>query len=280
MPLSNPAVLERVLDLGGGVVRRNAREIVAAKIASLIATGILQVGDVLPSERDLATAFRLSRETVRGGMQILATRGIIEVSHGARTRVISADVGPLDPDPRGPKLINNYDIEEIHAARRLVELPVVVAAATRIDAETLAVLEDSLRAQLAAIDDPVRFLICDREFHLAIYRSCGNPVLADFVSDLYTYMLDHRREAMARPGAIPNSYEDHAAILAGLRAHDCDAVLAAFDVHLNRIYATTRSILADGATTKSSKKPRSVTQSGPSGGEPAGKKRLQRDRLQ
>jgi DNA-binding FadR family transcriptional regulator len=237
------SVLDRMPELRDGVVRRNVRDIVADKIASLIASGTLQVGDELPGERDLAGALQVSRETVRGGMQILATRGIIEVSHGARTRVISADVGPTATGLREPKLINSYDIEAIHAARLLVERQVVAEAASRIDEGTLAFLDESLAAQARAIEDPVRFLICDREFHTAIYRACGNPVLADFVGDLYVYMMEYRRRAVSRPGAIQKSYQDHQAIVAGLRSHDAAAVVAAFDVHLERIYATTIAII-------------------------------------
>lgn len=240
------SVLEQVSELRDGVVRRSVRALVADKVAALIASGILQVGDVLPSERELAAAFRVSRETVRGGLQILATRGIIEVSHGARTRVVSAEVGPVATGLREPKLINSYDLESIHASRLLVERQVVAEAAERIDGATLRLLEESLNQQRAAGGDPVRFLISDREFHLAIYRSSANAVLADFVSDLYTYMMEHRRKAVSMPRAIEKSFQDHLRIVEGLRAHDPDAVVAAFDLHLDRIYTTTRSILAAG----------------------------------
>ncbi|WP_413991402.1 FadR/GntR family transcriptional regulator [Labrys okinawensis] len=239
------SVLEHVPELRHGVVRRQVRELVADKIASLIAAGILQVADTLPSERHLAVALQVSRETVRGAMQILAGRGIIGISHGARTRVLSADVGPVTSGLHEPRIINRYDIEAIHAARLLVERPVVADAARRVDAATLAMLESSLEAQREAIGDPVRFLICDREFHVAIYRACGNDLLADFVIDLYLYAMPHRRKAVSQPGAIALSCQDHAAILAGLRARDPKAVVAAFGIHLDRIYTTTRSILEE-----------------------------------
>jgi DNA-binding FadR family transcriptional regulator len=252
------SVLEHVTQLRDDLVRRSARDIVADKIASVIASGVLQVGDALPSERDLATAIQVSRETVRGGMQILAARGIIEVSHGARTRVISADVGSFTAGLRAPRDVNSYDIEAIHAARMLVELAVVAEAARRIDQPTLRRLDDALAAQRAATDDPVRFLISDREFHLAIYRSCDNPVLADFVSDLYGYMMEFRRKAVARPGAILRSYQDHVAIVAGLRSHDPPSVVAAFERHVRRIYTTTVTIMGgedDGADAARGVKP-------------------------
>ena len=78
-----------------GIVRKPIREVIADKLATLVASGILQVGDTLPGERDLALALNVSREAVRGAIQTLAARGILEVSHGARTRVLSADVGPV-----------------------------------------------------------------------------------------------------------------------------------------------------------------------------------------
>ena len=91
----------------------------------------------------------------------------------------------------------------------------------------------------------MHFLICDREFHLTIYRSCGNPLLADFVTDLYTFMLDHRRTAVSQPGAIEKSYLDHVAIFKALSARDPQAATDAIGRHIDRIYATTVEILAD-----------------------------------
>ena len=110
---------------------------------------------------------------------------------------------------------------------------------------TLARLEQSLAIQRHTLRDPVHFLICDREFHLAIYRSSANPLLADFAIDLYTYMLDHRRAAVSRPGAIRKSHGDHIKIVSALRERDAGAVVAAFTRHIDRIYDTTVSILEE-----------------------------------
>jgi|HubBroStandDraft_6_1064221.scaffolds.fasta_scaffold3258153_2 hypothetical protein len=42
-------------DLRADVLRRTVRERISDKLASLIASGILRVGDELPSERELAS---------------------------------------------------------------------------------------------------------------------------------------------------------------------------------------------------------------------------------
>ncbi len=239
-------VLENAAELREAIVRRSVRDLVASKIAALIASGLLKVGDELPSERDLANALQVSRETVRGGIQILSAKGLLAVVHGARTKVVSDEIGGDFTGLREAKLINSYALDDIHAARLLVERPVVAAAALRMDDATLAFLEESLKAQRDAVDDPVRFLIIDREFHTAIYRCGGNPALSDFVADLYGYMVEHRRKAVAEPGAIARSCEDHAGIVEALRARDPDATVAAFETHLDRIRETTKTVL-DGA---------------------------------
>jgi DNA-binding FadR family transcriptional regulator len=239
------SLFARAPDLRAELTRRTVRERISDKLASLVASGILQVGEELPSERELAALLAVSRETVRGAIQTLAAQGIVEIAQGARTRVVSRKIDTLKIGVASPSAINGYDLESVHDARLLVERAVVAEVAARIDDETLARLEQSLAIQQHTMRDPVHFLICDREFHLAIYRCASNPLLADFVIDLYTFMLDHRRVAVSQPGAIEQSYRDHVAIYEALRARDPEAVVEAFGRHIDRIYATTVQILAD-----------------------------------
>ena len=230
-------------DMRGSIVKRTVKEQISEKLASHIASGILQIGDELPGERELAAAFAVSRESVRSAIQHLASRGLVEVSQGARTRVVSVEGAARPPGLAAAGAINSYDLRSVHGARLLAERAVVAEAAERIDGATLARLEASLAAQKQCLEDPVRFLICDREFHFAIYRCAANPLLSDFVMGLYSYLMEQRRTAMSQPGAILRSYKDHNEIMAGLCARDRATVVAAFDRHLDRIYTTTQAIL-------------------------------------
>ena len=227
------------------IVRHSLTNAISEKILSLIASGILQAGDALPSERELADALNVSRAAVRGGLQQLASRGILDISQGARTRVRRSDTGPVTIGIATARAIDAYDIESVHAARALVERQVVSDAARNIDLRGVAVLDALLDAQKNTLDDPVRFLICDREFHAAIYRTSTNRLLADFCTDLYTYMMEYRRRAMARPGAIAVSYADHVAIVETLRSRDAEAAAEAFAAHSGRIYATTQLLIRE-----------------------------------
>jgi DNA-binding FadR family transcriptional regulator len=230
-----------------GVPKQSMKDFVVQKIATFIATGILDIGDQLPSERELAAALSVSRETVRGAILILSTRGILSVTQGTRTVVASTDLGELAFQSARYRDISAYSLDDVHEARLLIEDKVARAAALRMEPATLDTLRKSIAAQEAASDDPVRFLICDREFHTAVYRAGGNAALADIAADLYSYLLDHRRRAVAQPGRIATSIADHRAILAGLEARDPDAAANAFAVHETRIYTTTKQLFMQSA---------------------------------
>lgn len=229
----------------GHVPRHSIKDTIAQKLAMLIATGVLSVGDPLPAERDLAAALGVSRETIRRALLILSTRGILSVVQGARTTVASDDLSDLGL-PATPQIsATTHALDDVHEARLLIEERVARLAAKLIDSIALARLGNLIEAQAASLDDPVRYLILDREFHTGIYRACGNAVLAELATTLYSYLLDHRRRIMSRPGATQSSIHDHRAILAALQVGDPDAVATAFGIHERRIYKTTRQLVAE-----------------------------------
>ena len=65
-----------------GIERAPIREQIARKLIDLIATGLLSEGDELPPERELASMLEVSRESLRGGLQLLADRGWLEIGQG------------------------------------------------------------------------------------------------------------------------------------------------------------------------------------------------------
>lgn len=227
------------------VTHRSVKDEVAERFATLIASGVLNVGDTLPSERDLASTMGVSRETIRGALLILSTKGIVSVVQGARTKVISSDVGGLGLSALSNGRVTDYSLDDVHEARLMVEQRVAGLAAKRVGPATIKELEKLIDAQVAATGDPVRFLIADRAFHTAVYQSCGNAVLSDLATTLYSYQLDHRRRAVGEPGAIERSIADHRIILDALKAGDAVALASGLGVHENRIYDSSRALLAD-----------------------------------
>lgn len=245
MGLKPEHLLDRNVGLLRDIERRTVKDDIAEKIAALIASGVLSVGDELPGERELASALSVSRQTVSSAIQKLAARGILEVSHGLRTRVAKNELYDFPIGTASRLNMEIYDVHDVHAARLLIEQKVVGDAAERIHDETLEALSRSLIMQAKCVNNPVKFLICDREFHVMIYRECGNSLMADIVTDLYTYMMEYRRLAMAQFGAIEDSYADHQAIFAALEKRDRLAAVSAFASHEVRIYQSTQKLLEE-----------------------------------
>ena len=135
----------------------------------------------------------------------------------------------------------------MHEARLLVELQLDAAAARAVTPRLVADLDHLLVAQNACGDDPVRFLLCDREFHMLIFHAGGNDVLFDMAMSHYNFLLDHRRRIVARAGAVQVSIEDHRAIRNALAAGDAAAARDAFATRTTRIYTTTRQFLNNAA---------------------------------
>jgi len=226
------------------VAHRSVKDEVAERFATLIASGVLSVGDSLPSERDLAASMGVSRETVRGALLILSTKGIVSIVQGARTKVVSADVGNLGISALSNGRVTDYSLEDVHEGRLMVEARVSQLAAARIGEEALDALSALIKVQEKNTGNPVSFLIADRAFHTIVYQSCGNAVLSDLAATLYSYQLDDRRRAVGKTGAIAQSIADHREILAALVARDANALARAMGVHERRIYDSTRAVLA------------------------------------
>ncbi len=64
------------------IVKQNASEKVAEEIKRLILKNKIKPGSKLPSERSLSEQFGVGRYTVREGLAILQTSGIITVLSG------------------------------------------------------------------------------------------------------------------------------------------------------------------------------------------------------
>ena len=89
---------------------------VADQLMELIRGGSLKSGERLPSERDLAEQFGVSRPTIREAMIALEIAGLVEIRSGSGVYVLEArDKSSPQVDDQGPGPF------EILEARRLIE---------------------------------------------------------------------------------------------------------------------------------------------------------------
>lgn len=206
---------------------------VADSIMASIRSGDYEPGSRLPSERDLATAYKVSRPTVREAMIALEIRGLVEARHGSGIYITAhppAQMGADDLD------IGAFELTE---ARRLFEGEAAALAATTITAEQLAELETIIADMIKENNRKQTGEMADRRFHVAIARATRNTAIETVIENLWDiryksplcrHMLERARSAGVQP-----RISEHRRLLAALKRHDPKAARAAMRDHLGRV---------------------------------------------
>jgi DNA-binding FadR family transcriptional regulator len=216
--------------LQSAVSKRTIRDQITDRLAGMIQSGLLRAGDALPGERELATQLDVSRETVRGAIQALAARRLVEVAQGARSRVLPAAHWIARPAP-----MLRYTTHAVHAARLALEVAAARAAASNASEALRARLRRLVERQGSALDDPATFHICGTEFHAAVQEASANRLIAALLAEVSGQSSELSHRALEAPGAMRKSWLDHKRIATAIEAGDPDAAAAAMRQHLDRL---------------------------------------------
>jgi GntR family transcriptional regulator, transcriptional repressor for pyruvate dehydrogenase complex len=221
---------------------KRLRQQVEVQIREAIASRRLVEGDRLPSEAELAEMFSVSRSTVREALRSLDTAGLIHkvpgASGGSFVRTMDyASFGDQIADSMGMLLdLGNADLEELVAARGMLEVPASRLAAENRDEDELARLVDVLDRQRAAkVSDPI-VPDLDIEFHSSIAKSSGNRVLAALVYGLHrsTRPVAHMRLTEEQGQA---TVKQHIALYKAIEAKDAEGAEKAIRLHLEYLHS-------------------------------------------
>ncbi|CAN5179005.1 FadR/GntR family transcriptional regulator [soil metagenome] len=204
---------------------------IARAISTAIGEGRYGPGDKLPSERELADEFGVSRPTIRDAMIALEFQGLVEARQGSGVYVNAS-----------PVLDESADLEvgalELTEARRLFEGEACALAATTINADQLAYL-DQLVVEMAGCGARDEIERLEQHFHLAIARATGNAAIEAGVEELWSLRQQSptcagllRRARGHRGGDV---VEEHRQIAAALRQRDPRAARQAIHAHLAQV---------------------------------------------
>jgi len=209
---------------------------VADSIMASIKAGTYQGGTRLPSERDLAAAFKVSRPTIREAMIALEILGLVEARHGSGIYV--ADHPPMQ-DGADDLDIGAFELTE---ARRLFEGEAAALAATIITGEQLEEIEAILADMIKENVRRQTGESADRSFHVGMARATRNTAIVTVIENLWDMrhkspLCANMLERARRVGVQPRISE-HRRILAALRKHDPKAARSAMRNHLGRVIET------------------------------------------
>jgi DNA-binding FadR family transcriptional regulator len=220
------------------IQRRKLSSEVRERLLAWLASGEIQPGDRLPSERELMTRFGVGRPAIREALQSLESAGLIEISHGERARVVAVDARAVISqiaDTAKQLLKTDADaLQDLREARLMFEAGMVRQAARKAGPGDIARLEEILAAQRKAAGNEPEFVRADVAFHKAIAEISGNRICTAVSEAMLDWLFEFRREMLRAPGAEKVTLAEHKKILDRIRAHDDDGSVKAMTDHLTR----------------------------------------------
>ncbi|HOV39083.1 MAG TPA: FadR/GntR family transcriptional regulator [Spirochaetales bacterium] len=157
------------------IKKKNASFIVAKEIEKLIINNVVNPGDQLPSERELANRFGVGRYTIREGLAVLQARGIIQVFPGKGIFVNQDVSNALVSMLNDFFLQEEKSLEDLVETRCMIESSSALLAARRATDEDITVLEGHLQVLKDAGNSQEQLNDADENFHFSIAKATGNP---------------------------------------------------------------------------------------------------------
>ncbi len=210
-------------------------EEVVSQIHDLIREGKFKTGDQLPSERELAETFKVSRTSVREALRALETQGLVVSRTGTGTFIADLPIESLVA-PLATLLIEEKNaLADIFEMRKLIEPHIASLAAERATKRDIERMKRILEKQREEVDRGATGVEEDAEFHFSIGRATQNQALEKLVSGLMDILSHSREESLQTPGRSQASLESHHKILSAIQDHDKEKARAAMLRHIEQV---------------------------------------------
>jgi len=210
-------------------------EEVVNQIRDLLREGSYKAGDQLPSERELAETFKVSRTSVREALRALEAQRLIESRTGAGNFIAELPVESLVA-PLASLLLEEKDaLADIFEMRKLIEPRIASLAAERATKADIELMKNILDKQRDAVARGETGVEADAELHYAIARATQNHALEKLVTGLMDVLSHSREESLQTQDRRKASIESHRKILAAIAVHNKAKAREAMLKHIERV---------------------------------------------
>lgn len=227
----------------------NAFEETVSRLLQAIRLGIVPPGDALPAERDLATRFSVSRDTVRDAIRSLSDAGFLVTRRGRYGGTFVVDAPPPRVAGSGiDGLVASApptaeEIEDVLALRDILEVGAARSAAARsLTAGDRELLWTRLGETAAATVADYRRL--DSRLHLTIGELVGAPSLVPLLAENRMRVNGLLDDIPLLQPNIEHSNQQHERIVIAILTGDAERAASAMQEHLEGSAALLRGFLS------------------------------------
>lgn len=205
---------------------------VAARIEKEIRP--LEVGTRLPSEREMAVNYGVSRNVLREALRLLSEKGILVIHPGKGVYVANESRDRFADRLEDMLQYSDSDLNDIVEVRKTLELGVVqkaVEKATEQDIQDLRQLYDEMEIARTNIQE---FNRLDRQFHIRLAK-CTQNSLYTILVDVFFQLTDEKLFFLTQlfPSRTNSAQREHLELIESMRQRNASQALDAAGRHFN-----------------------------------------------
>jgi GntR family transcriptional repressor for pyruvate dehydrogenase complex len=217
------------------------RETVSEEVAQRLLTGILngefELGERLPSERELVSLFEVGRPTIREALRVLSVLGVLEVRSGEGAFVVRRHSDFIANAFRIALMLDRQAATDVIHVRMAIEIELAGLAAERATDEERLILAEVVARMADCLDDSAALTALDLDFHLGIAAAARNVSLSRLLDGTRALLKDWIERVLSEEGAAKRAWEQHRAIVEAITAKDPEAARASMRIHLTSVGA-------------------------------------------
>jgi GntR family transcriptional regulator, transcriptional repressor for pyruvate dehydrogenase complex len=207
----------------------------ARMISDEIVGGRFKAGERLPTERELAETFGVSRNVVREAIARLAFEGTVEPRQGSGVFVLGTN--PIAALRLDAEMLRDRSLfANLFELRSILEGEAASLAAARPGRKHLAAIKTALKRLRDSQGTP-QSVEADLEFHRAIALASDNVYVAIFINFISEHVRASIAEANERVDSVSReriNREEHAAIFEAIAAKDIEGARGSMRRHIGK----------------------------------------------
>jgi DNA-binding FadR family transcriptional regulator len=194
-------------------------------------------GERVPSERELAERFKVSRGQIREALSYLEALRVIErrAKSGVYMAAQDSSVEALALFAQLGIPLTAADVQQSVEMRRIHEIAAIRLACERRSDENLSRLREILVAEAAHIAAGQSMAEDDRQFHSEVIRATQNNVFARIVNIFYIMTSAQRSLYFRDAVRSRQSHDEHLRMFAAIERQEADLAADLMTAHLKGV---------------------------------------------
>ena len=218
--LSNPRVSQQIIE----------------QIKQVLFSGKLKPGDKLPTERQLAEQFNVSRLLVREALHILESMGLLSIKAGSNggAFVTIPDYRVTADVYRSLVKLGKVSIQHLVETRNIIEPTAALLAAERASEHDIQLMQESIKSMKNVLKKKEDTIIAYSfpPFHSTVINASKNPVLALTFSAMQDLIYDAYKNITVTPEIMKKNILGHMKIVEAIKQRDQEKAFTAMQKHL------------------------------------------------